>query len=122
MRPGSWFSPNVLAQEIASLICHARSLTRFFAAVRRVHFRCEWWGLAGRELFDPHVNWAHRDAAVDDHRIVTLQAPAASLAQPWPELVAQIMAPVLRAFEPDLALGGDWVRSQMARWAQSGNV
>ena len=122
MRPGSWFSPNVLAQEIASLICHARSLTRFIAAVRRVHFRCEWWGLAGRELFDPHVNWAHRDAAVDDHRIVTVQAPAASLAQAWPELVAQIMAPVLRAFEPDLALGGDWVRSQMARWAQSGTA
>jgi hypothetical protein len=35
-------------------------------------------------------------------------------------MVAQIMAPVLRAFEPDLALGGDWVRGQMARWAQGG--
>lgn len=120
MRPWTWFSPNVLAQEIAALICHARSLTRFFAAVRRVHFRCEWWGLAGRELFDPHVSWAHRDAAADNHRVVTVQASTASLAQAWPEVVAQIMAPVLRAFEPDLALGGDWVRSQMARWAQSG--
>jgi hypothetical protein len=120
MQPGAWFSPNVLAQEVAALVCHARSLTRFFAGVRRVHFRCEWWGLAGRELFDPNSNWVHRDATTDDHRIVTAQASAASLGQAWPETVAQIMAPVLRAFDPDLALGPEWVRGQMARWAHAG--
>ena len=118
MRPGTWFSPNVLAQEVAALACHARSLTRFFAGVRRVHFRCEWWGLAGRELFDPDTNWAHRNAATDDHRVATAQVSAASLGQAWPETVAQIMATVLRAFEPDLALGPEWVRGQMARWAK----
>lgn len=121
MQPGTWFSPNVLVQDVAALVCHARSLTRFFASVRRVHFRCEWWGLAGRELFDPHANWVQRGAAVDDHRVVTTQMPVASLGQAWPEMVAQIMAPVLRALEPDLALGGDWVRGQMARWAQGGS-
>lgn len=120
MQPGTWFSPNVLAQDVAALVCHARSLARFFASVRRVHFRCEWWGLAGREVFDPHASWVQRGAASDDHRVVTTQMPAASLGQAWPEMVAQIMAPVLRAFEPDLALGGDWVRGQMARWAQAG--
>jgi hypothetical protein len=26
------------------------------------------------------------------------------------------MAPVLRVFEPDLALGPDWVRAQSAQW------
>jgi hypothetical protein len=120
MQPGTWFSPNVLAQEIAALICHARALIRFFAGVRRVYFRCEWWGLAGRELFDPHTSWAHRSQAADDHRLVTLQTSAASLAQAWPDAVAQIMAPVLRAFEPDLALGSDWVRAQASRWQKGG--
>jgi hypothetical protein len=113
--PGTWFSPNILVQEIAELVCHARALMRFFASVRRVHFRCEWWGLAGRELFDPYTSWAHRSAATDDHRVVTLQVPGARLAQAWPDVVAQIMAPVLRAFEPDLALGPDWVRGQLSR-------
>lgn len=117
-RPGTWFSPNVLAQEIAELVCHARALARFFSSVRRVHFRCEWWGLAGRELFDPQANWAHRGSATDEHRLVTLQVPAASLGQAWPDAVARIMAPLLRAFEPDLALGADWVRAEMPRWAQ----
>jgi hypothetical protein len=121
MQPGTWFSPNVLAQDVAALVCHARSLARFFASVRRVHFHCEWWGLAGREVFDPHVRWVQRGAAIEDHRVVTTQMPAASLGQAWPEMVAQIMAPVLRAFEPDLALGGDWVRGQMERWTKGGD-
>ena len=115
-QPGTRFSPNVLAREIAQLVCHARALLRFFAGVPRVSLRCEWWGLAGRELFDPETGWANRNPAVDDHRLVTLQVPAASLAQAWPDVVAQIMAPVLRVFEPDLALGPDWVRAQSAQW------
>jgi hypothetical protein len=97
-------------------VCHARALLRFFAGVPRVSLRCEWWGLAGRELFDPETGWANRKPAVDDHRLVTLQVPAASLAQAWPDVVAQIMAPVLRVFEPDRALGSDWVRAQSAQW------
>ncbi len=120
MQSGTWFSPNVLAQEVAALVCHARSFARFFGVVRRVHFRCEWWGLAGRQLFDPHASWVQRGTASDDHRVVTTQMAASSLGQAWPEMVAQIIAPVLRAFEPDLALGGDWVRGQMERWAQGG--
>jgi hypothetical protein len=114
--PGERFSPNVLAREIAELVCHARALVRYFAGVRRIWLRCEWWGLAGRELFDPDASWTNRRPRPDDHRIVTLQAPAASLAQAWPEAVAQIMAPILRAFEPDLALGPDWVRAQSTLW------
>jgi hypothetical protein len=118
--PGTRFSPNLLAQEIAELICHARAMQRFFSGVRRVWFHCEWWGLAGRELFDPDNGWANRRPAIDDHRLVTLQMPAASLTQAWPEAVARIIAPVLRAFEPDLALGPDWVRAESAHWANNG--
>ncbi len=116
MQPGTWFSPNLLAQETGELICHARAMARFFAGVRRVYFRCEWWGLSGRELFDPHANWVNRRAAIDDHRVTTLQAPVASLAQAWPDLVAQLIAPVLRSFESDLTLDAKWVRAQTSRW------
>ena len=117
--PGTRFSPNVLAQEIAELVLHARALTRFFSSVPRVMLRCEWWGLAGRELFDPDSDWANRRSAIDDHRLVTLQVPSASLTQAWPEVVAKIMAPVLRVFEPDLALGPDWVRTQSEQWRRT---
>lgn len=110
-RPGTYLSPSVLTQEVAELVCHARAFTRLFGSVRRVAFRCEWWGLGGRELFDANTRWAHRGPALDDRRVATLQVPVASLAQAWPEVVAQLIAPVLRAFEPDLVLDADWVRA-----------
>ena len=81
-------------------------------------FRCDWWGLAGRELFDPAGNWPHSGAAIGDHRAVSLAVPLASLATAWPETVARLMAPVMRALEPDLLLGADWVRGQAAGWAR----
>jgi len=121
MQPGQWFSPNALAHELAELVCHARILGRFFGDVRRVCFRCEWWGLAGRRLFDPNASWVSTRAASDDHRGVTLQVSAASLSEGWAEAVAQLMAPVLRNFEPDLHLDAGWVRTQTERW-QSGEA
>ena len=46
------------------------------------------------------------------------KALAINSMQAWPDAVARMMAPVLRAFEPDLALGPDWVRAQAARWRE----
>lgn len=116
--PGTCLSPATLAQEIAELVCHARSFARLYSGVRRVAFRCEWWGLAGRELFDPEERWVHRGPALGDHCIATAQVPTARLAEAWPEVVAQLMAPVLRAVEPDIVLGADWVRAQASGWAR----
>ncbi|HUB15818.1 MAG TPA: ATP-binding protein [Acetobacteraceae bacterium] len=116
IRPGTCLSPTALTQEVAELVCHARAFARLFSGVRRVAFRCEWWGLAGRELFDTDARWAHRGPALDDRRVATAQVPLASLAQAWPEVVAMLIAPVLRAFEPDLVLDADWVRTQAPKW------
>jgi hypothetical protein len=115
-QPGTWLNPDLLARELAELVCHARSFARFFAGARRAIFRCDWWGLAGRELFDPEGRWAQSGAALGDHRAAALDVPIASLVQAWPEAVARIMAPVLRALEPDLVLDADWVRAQAPRW------
>ena len=115
--PGTCLSPELLTQEVAELVCHAAAFARLFSGVRRVLFRCEWWGLAGRELFDPENRWPHQGPAVSDHCAAVAQVPVARLAQAWPEVVAQLMAPVIRAIEPELQLGVGWVRGQMPRWA-----
>lgn len=116
IRPGTYLSPDLLTQEIAELVCHAGTFARLFAGVLRVTFRCEWWGLAGRVLFDPEARWAHRGPALGDHCVATLQVPLARLIHAWPEVVAQLAAPVMRAVEPDVTLDATWVREQAPRW------
>jgi hypothetical protein len=49
--------------------------------------------------------------------VATAQVPIGRLANAWPEVVAQLIAPVVRAVEPDVALDGDWVRRQAPGWA-----
>jgi hypothetical protein len=110
-------SPALLAQELAELVCHARSFAQLFSGVRRVAFHCEWWGLAGRELLDPDRRWPYRGPALSDHAVATLQIPAARLGTVWPDVVARLMAPVLRAVEPEFVLDGAWVREQAPNWA-----
>jgi hypothetical protein len=116
MPPCNYVSPFVVAREVGELVCHARAFARLFAGVRRVVFRCEWWGLTGRELFDPDGHWPHRGPALSDRCVATTQVPLARLTHAWPEVVAQLIAPVVRAVEPDVALDGDWVRRQAPRW------
>jgi hypothetical protein len=115
--PCTYLSPFVVAQEVAELVCHARTFARLFAGAQRVAFRCEWLGLKGRELFDPDGNWPHRGPALSDRCVATAQVSLARLAHAWPEVVAQLIASVVRAVEPDVALDGDWVRRQTPRWA-----
>lgn len=115
---GPVLSPEILTQDVAELVCHASAFARLFSGVRCVVFRCEWWGLAGREMFDPDRRWVHRGPALNDHCVGTAQVPVARLVQAWPEVVAQLIAPVIRAVEPDIQLGGGWVRSQAPRWAE----
>jgi hypothetical protein len=115
--PGTYLSPVAVAQEVGELVCHARAFARLFAGARRVAFRCEWWGLAGRELFDPDGHWPHRGPALSDRCVATAQVSLGRLVHAWPEVVAQLIAPVVRAVEPDVALDGDWVRRQAPRWA-----
>lgn len=117
IKPGSCLSPDVLTQEVAELVFHARAFSRMFSGVRLVTFRCEWWGLAGRELYDPDSRWPHKGPALGDHRVATLQVPLPRLVEAWHEVVAQLIAPVLRAIEPNLVLDAEWVKNQAPRWA-----
>ena len=49
--------------------------------------------------------------------MATVAGAVGRLANAWPEVVAQLIAPVVRAVEPDVALDGDWVRRQAPGWA-----
>jgi hypothetical protein len=117
LEPGRYLSPLAVAQEVGELVCHARAFARLFAGVRRVAFRCEWWGLTGRELFDPDAHWPHRGPALSDRCVATSQVSLARLGHAWSEVVAQLIAPAVRAVEPDVALDGEWVRQQAPHWA-----
>ncbi len=121
VRPGIYLSPDVLTQEVAELVCHARAFSRLFTGARRVVFRCEWWGLAGRELLDPDGRWPHLGPALSDRCVAITQVPVARLTHAWPEVVAQLIAPPLRVVEPDIRLDADWVRRQAPRWATPPN-
>jgi hypothetical protein len=113
IQPGSCLSPDLLTREVAELVCHAGIFARLFSGIRRVLFRCEWWGLSGRELFDPDRRWPYRGPALSDHCIATAQVPVGRLTQAWPEVTAQLIAPVVRAIEPEIQLGASWVQSQI---------
>ncbi len=115
--PGKYLSPATVAQEVAELVCHARAFARLFAGARRVVFRCEWWGLTGRELFDPEGHWPHRGPALSDRCVATTQVPLARLVHAWPDVVAQLIAPSVRAVEPNVVLDAEWVRRQAPHWA-----
>jgi hypothetical protein len=109
----------VLTQEVAELVCHANVLARLFASACTVAFRCEWWGLAGRTLFDPQARWPHGGPALGDHCVATLQVPLARLVHGWPDVVARLIAPVIRMVEPDVRLDEAWVRAQAPGWASA---
>ena len=48
--PGTWLWLRGMAQEIAEMICHARTLAARFEVPETVSFRVEWLGLKGRLL------------------------------------------------------------------------
>ena len=106
-----WLSPVTLARDLAELLWHARALSRFFPSPARVLVRCDWWGLAGRRLNDTNPTWACTPPAIGDHRAAWLDLDLAGFANYWPEAVARLMAPVVRAFDPELTLDADWVRA-----------
>lgn len=115
-KPGTWFSPNLLARSLAELVRHARALSERFNLPTTVTFRCEWHGLSSRELFDPRGMWLPGIVAKDDCRVTTGIWPAASLANNWPEIVCKLASPVIRVVRTDWAMTPQWVAGQAQTW------
>jgi hypothetical protein len=113
---GTWMSPNLLARSLAEFVRHARGLSERFSSPTSVTFRCEWRGLANREIYDPQAMWFPGSPAQDDRRTSTETWPVASLAASWPEIVAKLAAPVVRVFRTDWTMTPQWVSGQAPIW------
>ena len=115
--PGAFLSPNWMVRSLAEIVRHARAFTERFDNPVSVCFRCEWHGLKGRILHSPNALWSMRRASSDsDHRVSTGVFPVTMLSNNLPEIVAKLIAPLMRAFATDQLIGPDWVRGQSTTW------
>lgn len=114
---GSWFSPRRMVCSLAELVRHARGLSERFDMPTTVSFRCEWYGLAGRGLFDlPSSNWSDHRVGRSDHRVVTGVWPVGTLADGWVDIVARLSAPVARLFTIEKLITPEWIAAQEPKW------
>jgi Putative DNA-binding domain len=120
LAPGTWFSPNMLVRSLAEFVRHARGLAERFNEPTTVSFRIEWHGLQGRVIRDPWNMWLDQWTARGDHRVAADSWPITMLKDAWPEIVANLAAPVMRAFTTDIALSPTWVRGQSSKWLSYG--
>jgi hypothetical protein len=111
--PGTWFCPYYMVRLLAELTRHARALAARFAVVEAVEFRCEWHGLAQREVFDPRliVHWREGNIAKANHRVTAGEWTVAELAA-WPRIVSMLGGPVMRLFDPRFEFSPEWVAQQ----------
>jgi hypothetical protein len=120
LAPGTWFSPNILVRSLAEFVRHARSLAERFNEPTTVSFRVEWHGLRGRVIRDPWNMWLDQWTARGDDRVATGSWPITMLKDAWPEIVADLAAPAIRAFTTEISLSAVWVRGQSAKWLSYG--
>lgn len=115
-----YFSLNEAARNVGQLVRHAQGLSERFNAPTEVAFLCEWSGLYGRELADPNGVWSSGRVARTNSRKTNLQRPIGELSSNWPTVVAELIAPLVRSFDPSLRLGSDWIAQQAAHWRPIG--
>lgn len=116
--PGTWFSPNAMAQLLGELVRHARAMAERFNSATAVAFRCEWHGLGGRRLFDPRARWFPDQISRNDHAVAVGTWPISTLTGNWPDIVAKLGGPVMRGFGNNSAFTPEWVLAQAPRWLQ----
>lgn len=115
-QPRSWVSPFYQYRALAEIVRHAQGVAERFSAPTVVSFRCQWRGLKGRQIADPQRHWSPGRVANSDERTTTGSWPVSAMETEWPEIVASLGAPMIRAFATDLNLGPDFVRSHAAEW------
>jgi hypothetical protein len=115
--PGTWISPNWTARNLAEFVRHARGMAERFAAPTTVSFRIEWHGLSGRGFYSPSALWHFSDyVARSDRRIATGSFPVTMLKDRWPEIVAALIAPLIRTFSTEYTVSASWISGQAPMW------
>lgn len=113
---GTWLSPNLLTRALAEFVRHARGMAERFDSPTTVTFRVEWHGLKDRTVRDPFGLWMNNWTSHSSHRVATGSWPLTSLTDAWPEIVAELAAPVMRSFTTEFVLSADWIRGQAPKW------
>lgn len=116
-----YFSLNEAARNVGQLVRHAQGLSERFDTPLEVRFICEWSGLTGRELADPSIDWTPGRIARTDARRTQGRWSVGDLSSNWPLIVADLIAPLARAFDPTLVLDDIWVTRQASNWRPIGN-
>lgn len=117
LKPGSWFSPNMLVRSLAELVRHARGFSERFDNPTTISFLCEWHGLEDRMLADPQAMWSLRRALTRaNHRTISRTWPVSAAAGSWVDIVAELAAPIVRLFMPDYSVTSEWVTGQAPKW------
>jgi hypothetical protein len=118
---GTWLSPNWTVRSLAEIVRHARGMTERFDNPTAVTFRCEWHGLRDRKLHSPGTLWSMRSfVSRSDQRTAVGSYPVTMLPNSWPDVVADLVAPLMRSFSTDEVLDPSWIRGQAPNWLRHG--
>jgi hypothetical protein len=119
--PGQWLCPFYVIRDLYEFVLFASLISTRFEGAESVEFRCEWWGLKGREIADAdaRVYWSEGKIARDDHRVTTGEWQTGELAH-QPDIVSALASPLMRLFSPDLDCSPDFVGGQTRRFRQFG--
>jgi hypothetical protein len=120
VQPGTWFNPNLMVSRLAEFVHHARVLAERLPGATNAAFRCEWHGLENRQSLDPESMWVSGPRALQGHRASSGTWPASSIAGDWPEIVAELCAPVCRLFGIERFITPAWILRQSTRWRSLG--
>lgn len=110
-------SPVYLTRNLADIVLHATVLSDRVKGADAAEFRCEWSGLAGRELVDksdPLAASAGKVARVDAG-LTRGEWPCDELRRNWPKIVSALGGPIIRLFDPEAPYSSDLVRNLIAR-------
>lgn len=118
--PGRLFSPKLLAQMLAEFLRHAQAMVERFDSPLSISIRCEWHGISGREFSNLRAGgyWSPSPPARSDHRVVSNTWPVTSLPHNWPQMVAELSAPLIRVYRKDWVMTPEWVLSQAGTWKE----
>ncbi|MCZ4347437.1 ATP-binding protein [Devosia neptuniae] len=122
-KPGwseEYFSINEAARNVGQLVRHAEGLAQRFDSVDEITFMCEWHGLSNRTLGDPIRQWSPGRIARTDKKLTRGTWPLGEVIENWAQIVATLIAPLVRTFDPNLELTKEWVLGESEHWRPIG--
>ena len=112
LSPGGWFSPVMLAQDVAEFICHAIAMAELTGA-QSIELNFSWIGLKERRISDNSGRFFFEQrVSATDSRQVRKTVERVSAKAELHELIAEIINPILRLFD-GLEVNGNWIKSLM---------